>query len=77
MLICDAERNGILQGGVPGAARAQQMMSLGAEYRQTTLFHTAVSNWQAPRVIFYKKEGAVGPAPKVWVRSLAAKGSQT
>ena len=30
-----------------------------------------------PRVIFYKKKGAIGPAPKVWVWGLATKGSQT
>ena len=68
--------NGIFQGGVPGAARLQQMTSLGAEYRRTTLFHTAVMNWLAPRVVFYKKEEAVCPTPKARVRSLAGKGGQ-
>ena len=73
---CDVERNGILQSGVLGAAGSQQMMSLGAEYRQTTLFCTAVLNWQAPRVVFYKKEGAVEPAPSTRVQSLVAEGGQ-
>ena len=49
------EANGILQSGLPGAARSQQMMSLGAGYRWTTLLHTTVSNWQAPRVFFIRK----------------------
>ena len=43
---------------------------------ETILFRTAVSYWQAPRVIFYKKNGAIGPAPKARVRSLAAEGGQ-
>ena len=62
-----------------------------AEYRRTTLFRTSVSNWQAPRVIcftllsqtgrplglfFYQKKGAVGPALKARVRSLAIEGGQ-
>ena len=67
-----SETNDILQSGVPGSARSQQMMSLGAEYRRTTLFHTTVLNWQAPKV-FYKKKGAVGPVPKAsgWMEQSA------
>ena len=41
------------------------------------LFRTTVSNLHAPRVIFYKKKGAVGPTHLVQVRSLAAEGGQT
>ena len=46
-------------------------------HRRTTLFCTTVLYWQAPRVVFYKKKGAVGPSPKARVRSLAPAGGQT
>ena len=57
---------------MPKAAFDQTAMA-----SETTVFRTAVFNWQAPRVIFYKKKGAVAPAPKARVRSLAAEGGQT
>ena len=57
---------------MPKAAFDQTAMN-----SETPLFRTAVSNWQAPRVIFHKKKGAVGAAPKARVRSLAAEGGVT
>ena len=87
------ETNGILQSGVLGAAGSQQLTSLGwcwiqtnyivSHYRlelaapQGYLFHTTISNWQAPRFVFYKKKGSVGAMLKVRLRSLAAEGGQT
>ena len=56
---------------VPKAALDQTAM-----VSETTLFRTAVSYLQAPRVIFYEKNGAIGPASKARARSLAAEGGQ-
>ena len=47
------ETNGILQSGVLGFARSQQMTSFGSGYRRTTLSRTTVSYWQAPWVVFF------------------------
>ena len=46
-------------------------MSLGAEYKRTTLFRTTVSYWQAPRVIFYKRKGPRPGSSKAVYKSTA------
>ena len=86
------ETNGILQSGIPGSAGLQQMTTLGGCRIQTNYVvshyrlelagprvacFTLLSRTCSPLgLFFYKKKGAVGPAPKVWVRSLAAEGAR-
>ena len=90
---CDVEKNGILQSGILGAAGSQQMTSLGGCRIQTNYIVSHYRlELAGPRVVcfallsrtcrplglfFYKRKGAVGPAPKARVRSLAAEGGQT